>query len=485
MRLSKHERGLRNVLLAFIFGCVLFFVSPLTVGAQESNSSAQPNTNALTDASAQVMDASVESVDREINVEQPIQDQEITHRILGILQSAGQYESLSVQSKEGLVFLKGRVDDEAFITFAGQVAKNTEGVVAVINRIALVQPSAWAWEPIQASVTDMVVSGLRVLPMVLIGLVVLVLCFLIARPLTQLLMRPFVTNTGSQLVQVVTRRALTLLIILFGFYFFLRIAGLTQVAVAIISGTGVIGLIVGFAFKDIAENFMASLLLSVQRPFQMGDVIEITGFKGVVQKVTARATTLVDFDGNHIQIPNATVYSNVIRNLTANPLLRGNFLIGIGYDASIRKAQKLAMKVLQSKSAVVQDPEPQVLVEELGSSTINLRIYYWIDHNQHSVSKVGSVLMRLIMRELEKNGISMPDDSREVIFPQGVPVIMQDERETPTALAQEHAALPTQARDTLDEDLAGADQDDISTDTDEIREQAQAARDPEAGKNIL
>ena len=97
------------------------------------------------------------------------------------------------------------------------------------------------------------------------------------------------------------------------------------------SGTGLIGLILGFAFRDIAENFIASLLLSIQRPFKIDDVIEVEGRLGIVKKVTARATTLVDYDGNHIQIPNATVYKNIIKNLTAYPKMRGKVEIGIGY----------------------------------------------------------------------------------------------------------------------------------------------------------
>ena len=118
------------------------------------------------------------------------------------------------------------------------------------------------------------------------------------------------------------RRFISILIMLLGVYVFLRLAALTEFAVAVMSGTGLIGLILGFAFKDIAENFISSMLLSIQRPFKIDDVIEVDGRLGVVRKVTARATTLVDFDGNHIQIPNATVYKNVIKNFTANPKMR-------------------------------------------------------------------------------------------------------------------------------------------------------------------
>ncbi|WP_277253871.1 mechanosensitive ion channel family protein, partial [Neptunomonas phycophila] len=136
------------------------------------------------------------------------------------------------------------------------------------------------------------------------------------------------------------------------------------------------------------------------------------------------------------------------------------------------------------------DPEPQVLVESLGSATINLRIYYWVDQRSHSGAKVGSILMRLIMRELERNGISMPDDSREIIFPQGVPVVVTgNEAHAPIVSGALPNASPLgvdRSVDALvDEDLEVGEHDDLSSDTDEIREQAAASRDPEQGRNIL
>jgi small conductance mechanosensitive channel len=325
---------------------------------------------------------------------------------------------------------------------------------------------------------------LQKLPMIGLGLVLFILIYLLAGPLSELLVRPISFVSTSQLIRLVTRRLISILFILFGFYLFLRFAGLSEFAVAVLSGTGVIGLIIGFAFKDIAENFISSLLLSIQKPFKIDDVIEVEGRIGVVKQVTARATTLVDFDGDHIQIPNATVYKNIIRNLTANPKSRGKFVIGIGYDSSIVESQKIALEVLNNTEAVLQDPEPQVLVDLLASSTVNLKVYFWVNTHTHSLLKMSSFLMRTIMREFEKHGISMPDDAREIIFPQGIMVHQADEHAS--------SALPLQVNkdgpiiDDSSIDLQDDEQDaDLSSDADDIRQQAKEARDPEKGQNIL
>jgi len=90
---------------------------------------------------------------------------------------------------------------------------------------------------------------------------------------------------------------------------------MTQVALTLAGGTGLLGLALGIAFREITENFLASIYLSIQKPFEVGDLVEVTGLLGYVQRVTARTTILMTLDGNHVQIPNAT-------NTTPRTLLR-------------------------------------------------------------------------------------------------------------------------------------------------------------------
>lgn len=331
------------------------------------------------------------------------------------------------------------------------------------------------------------------IPTLIFAVLLLGVFVYVSRPVASVVVKPLKRKLqSSRLVELLLMRSIRLLIILLGVYLFLCLVGLTGFAVAILSGTGVGGIIIGFAFRDIAENFIASLLLSIQRPFRLKDVIHVEGHTGVVQKVTARATTLVDFDGNHIQIPNAAVYKNVIKNLTANPRMRGHFVVGIGYDSDIRDAQALSLEVLQRHAAVLDDPEPQVLVGELGSSTANLDLFFWIDSESHAVNKVSSSLMLEVLAVLEEHNISMPDDAREIVFPEGVPVSLQGE-----SVVRE---LPKPAKETKQTDSATRQETttansrlrslpnpapDLSSDADTIRQQAEQARVPEEGDNIF
>lgn len=353
----------------------------------------------------------------------------------------------------------------------------------------------------QSLLTELWESFIYRLPGLGLGIVVMLVCIMVATPLSRILVKPLTRTTTSPLLRSVIQRSISLVLILLGIYLFLFLAGLTGFAIAVVSGTGVVGLILGFAFRDIAENFISSLLLTIQRPFRIGDIVQINEFTGIIQKVTARATTLVDFDGNHIQIPNAIIYKGVIKNLTANPLMRGNFVIGVGYDSNIQQAQQIAQSVIALQENVLKDPEPQVLINTLGASSYNVKVYFWVDVEKTSVLKMASLLMRNIVEAYTRSGISMPDDARERVFPQGLHIAMQAQRDDVSKMDDNAPSATVQSDDQpSDEQVAkpqhpsaeqppvhipSSEEEDVATEAHDIREQARRSRDPEAGKNIL
>ena len=432
-------------------------------------------------------EAKLDSAGRVIEPSAPSQDAEIQSRLRAILSSSEQFTDLAVRADNGLVFLHGTSTKPDFVAWASEVAKNIDGVVAVVNNISVAPTNYLSGATLTAEFSKVWRQFVQALPLLLAAVITFLFFFFISRPVAAFLVRPVGFMTDSSLLRVVMRRLVAVFILLLGFYFFLRIAGLTQFALALMSGTGLLGLVVGFAFRDIAENFIASLLLSVQRPFRLGEVIDVTGFRGVVQKVTTRGTTLVDFDGNHIQIPNAIIYKSVIQNFSANPNIRGSFDIGVGYDAKVRFAQETAMALMLEHPAVLSDPEPQVLIDSLGSSTINLKIYFWVDATEFSVVKVASALMRQVVRAFEAAQVSMPDDAREIIFPQGVPWMGPEGDAVPPPEASEGVAREPQKSTAPEANTADAGRllDDLASDTDDIQQQARRSRDPEGGANII
>ena len=141
-----------------------------------------------------------------------------------------------------------------------------------------------------------------------------------------------------------------------------------------------------------------------------------------MRNLNTRSTWLFTLDGNHVQIPNATLYKSVITNYSTNPSRRSDFTLGIGYDDSTSAAQSIISEILAAHPAVKDEPMPLVLIDQLASSTVNLRVYFWFDSSTYSPIKLRSALMRQTKDALLNAGISMPDEAREVIFPKGLPI---------------------------------------------------------------
>ena len=217
----------------------------------------------------------------------------------------------------------------------------------------------------------------------------------------------------------------------------------------------------------------------MQQPFREGDLVEVANVTGFVQRLTSRTTVLTTLDGNQVQVPNATVFKSTLRNFTSNPKRRDDFIVGIGYNDSISFAQEVALKVLADHPAVLPEPEPLVLVDNLGASTVNLRIYFWLDGGQHSWAKVKSSVIRLTKRAFQDAEISMPDEAREVTFPLGVPVRII--RETEGAVKPGDSAQAKPANEP--EKVATRAEAGLQSEAAEIKEQARQSWTP--GENLL
>lgn len=442
--------------------------------AQDAN--LQSNTE---DVSSENEDADPPEAPQDVEITPLAEDDEIADRLTNILTATTWFENPEVRVDEGVVFLRGRTLKDEYRTWAGDLARNTQDVVAVVNRIQVTQRSIWDLTPAWLELRTLGRETIQMLPLLGVAIVLMILTWFVASWSTTVSRSLFARKIHNRLLVGVFSRAIAIPVFLLGLYLALRVSGLTQMAATVLGGTGLVGLVLGIAFRDIAENFLASVLISVQRPFAIGDLIEVEGNKGIVQSVTARGTLLMTPDGNHIQIPNSSIYKSIIRNMTANPNLRCDFIIGIDYADSIAQAQEIILEELRKHEAVLPTPDPMVLVDELGASTVNLRVYFWIDGHKHSAMKVRSSVIRLCKLAVEDAGLTMPDESREVIFPKGVPVRML---ESENIVQPQQPPAPAKNDDRSE---ATAAEDGLKSEHADLEEQSRKARNPESGNNLL
>ncbi len=419
---------------------------------------------------------------KEVVVDPKSRDSDIARRLTGILKASGWFVAPAASAREGIVFLDGSTERKQHREWAGEVARKTQDVVAVVNRIEVEPRVEWDFSPAWREMRKIALQAQQLLPLLVLAAFVLVLSWYLSTAVRMAAQWALRDRIRSPLLLQVATRLIAFPIFLLGLYLVLQVSGLTRLAITLLGGTGLLGVVLGFAFRDIAENFLASLLLSIRNPFNAGDLIEVGGHQGFVQNLNTRSTVLLTLDGNHIQIPNATVFKSVIKNYTSNNAMRSEFVVGIGYDDPVNKAQSVIVRSLAEHPAILNDPEPMALVDELAASTVNLRIYFWFDNTKYSQVRLKSALMRQIKMALLQAGISMPDESREVIFPQGVPLLRGGQPPERISVDEEHDRLSTP--DEQEPDVS-AGEGDLGSDEATAQRQARAPSSEETQENFL
>jgi small-conductance mechanosensitive channel len=181
-----------------------------------------------------------------------------------------------------------------------------------------------------------------------------------------------------------------------------------------VAGLGIIGFTVGFALKDIAENFVAGILLLLQQPFDIGDAVEVAGYGGTVTSIEIRSTTIRTWDGLLVIIPNADVYGNAITNYSKVNKRRINVSVGVGYETDLEKADVLIRQVIDVLPGIKDDPAPQVVFDAFGDSAINATVYFWIDTGEAGYFASLDAVVKGIKRTFEAESVNIPFPIRTI-----------------------------------------------------------------------
>ncbi|MGF1635303.1 MAG: mechanosensitive ion channel family protein [Phycisphaerae bacterium] len=174
---------------------------------------------------------------------------------------------------------------------------------------------------------------------------------------------------------------------------------------------------VGFAFRDVLQNYLAGLLLLFTEPFRIGDQIVFREYEGTVTDIQTRATFVRTYDGRRAVIPNAELFINPVLVNTAFDRRRVEYDLGIGYGDDIAEARQIILAVLETDPTAHDDPPPDVLVYELAPDAVILRVRWWIEPPQRAdaLESRDSVLEKLKVR-LTAAGIDLPFPTRQVLL---------------------------------------------------------------------
>ena len=212
------------------------------------------------------------------------------------------------------------------------------------------------------------------------------------------------------------RSTVRTVIVLAGVVVALDLLNATSLVGAVLGSAGVIGLVLGFGFKDIAENYIAGVLLSLRKPFSPGDTVRIDSFEGKVVALTARATILMTVDGNHLQLPNSIVFKSVLLNYSRNPKRRFDFETSIDNRASWHAAMETGVAAIATVEGVLAEPAPSALIRTLSNEGATLQFAGWIDQRSNDLARTRSEAMRRVRRSLREGSILPPETVQKVVL---------------------------------------------------------------------
>lgn len=216
----------------------------------------------------------------------------------------------------------------------------------------------------------------------------------------------FITATFISQITGFTLKSIVVLITLY-------LLGLDSFTNKILAGAGILTFVIGFALKDIGENFLAGIILAFKSPFKLDDLIEVNGIEGFVKDINIRETLIKTPDGKDVFLPNSIILKNPFVNYTIDGFLRYEFVVGIAYENHPTEAIKLILETVNNVEGVLKgDKKPAITINELATNTININVKFWIDTFKSSKRSVHhsirSQVMNNVVVALSANGFSLP-----------------------------------------------------------------------------
>jgi small-conductance mechanosensitive channel len=391
-------------------------------------------------------------------------DAAIANRIRDILQELEGYGDVSVTVSSGIVTLRGTTLDTASAQRLNELAGRVQGVVAIENDVIETTDLSERLNPTIDRFKDRAKQAIALLPLLIIALgvfiAILMFGFWLARR-----QKLWDRLSPNAFIADIYRQIIRLAFLIAALVVALDILGATALLSGILGAAGIVGLAIGFAVRDTVENFIASVMLSIRQPFRPNDTVEIEGDVGKVIRLTSRATILLSFDGNHIRIPNATVFKSRIINYSRNAERRFTFQLGVAPDVDLSMAQQVALDTLNDLPFLLKTPEISVWIESVDDFWITLSMAAWINQNDTNITLARSEAIRMTQAAFDaaKISASVPTYRIESLSdaPQPAPVTSAVTA-PPAAPAQDVDAKADQALQRIvDEERAELGRDDL------------------------
>ena len=267
------------------------------------------------------------------------------------------------------------------------------------------------WERLQS----MINGFLALVPNLILAFLLFALFLVLAKWIRALIHRFFLHHGHQTSVGILIGRVGSALVYLVGMLVSLSIILPSFKAADLIQVLGLGSVAIGFAFRDVLQNFLAGILILLAQPFRIGEEISVDGKEGVVEEIQARATLLRTSDGFLVVIPNTTIYTETITIFNAYGKRRSTINLVIGREADPTEAIQLILAIIHRTAGVLQDPPPKSVVTEINERGINIQVLWWTASRQTDYQAISSEVITAIKQTLTEHRINLPYPIQRVI----------------------------------------------------------------------
>lgn len=217
------------------------------------------------------------------------------------------------------------------------------------------------------------------LPNFVLAIIVMILFIFIGKLSKGIIRKVLFKTLNNRSLSSLISRIIYLIVLTIGAFAALSLMNLDKTVTSLLAGAGILGLALGFAFQDIATNFIAGFFMAAKRPFKIGQVIHCEGHSGIIKHIGIRTTEIASFQGQEIIIPNKLLFQNPLINDSENVYKRIDLEVGVSYGEDLERVRDITIDAVKNIPNIQKDKEISLFYKEFGGSSINFTIMIWVE----------------------------------------------------------------------------------------------------------
>jgi small conductance mechanosensitive channel len=265
------------------------------------------------------------------------------------------------------------------------------------------------WDMLNGKLMSWFEIAVKNLPNLIVAVLVILFFIFLSKLVTRVLNNILTRITTHESIRNLALSFSQITITILGLFIALEILHLEKAVTSLLAGAGVIGLALGFAFQDIASNFVSGIFIAFSKPYKAGDIIRSGDYVGNVTAINLRTTTITTFQGLEVMVPNRFLFTEIITNFTNTPKRRIDLAVGVSYSDNLQKVEDLLRTELNSLPNRIESEAVDIFFTEFGDSSINLEVAIWVKYPNHRNFLITkSEAIKKIKSVFDNNSISIP-----------------------------------------------------------------------------